>query len=76
MTILSSVELRDGRVMLLAQGGQVLASRDGGVHFAEQQLPRRVPLTSLVEAADGGLVATSMGGVSPAWLTTSDCTLT
>lgn len=64
LTILSSVELRDGRVMLLAQGGRVLASRDGGVHFAEQQLRRRVPLTSLVEAADGGLVATSMGGVS------------
>jgi photosystem II stability/assembly factor-like uncharacterized protein len=64
LTILSSVELRDGRVMLLAQGGRVLASRDGGVLFAEQQLPRRAPLTSLVEAADGGLVATSMVGVA------------
>lgn len=64
LTILSCVELRDGRVMLLAQGGRVLASRDGGVRFSEQQLPRRAPLTSLVEAADGGLVATSMGGVA------------
>ncbi|MEJ5059353.1 MULTISPECIES: WD40/YVTN/BNR-like repeat-containing protein [unclassified Pseudomonas] len=64
LTILSCAELRDGRLMLLAQGGRVLASRDDGAHFAEQQLPRRDPLTSLVEAADGGLVATSMGGVA------------
>ncbi|MGF0237287.1 WD40/YVTN/BNR-like repeat-containing protein [Rhodococcus sp. IEGM1300] len=64
LTILSSVELRDGQVMLLAQGGRLLSSRDGGAHFAEQQLPRRDPLTSLVEAADGGLVATSLGGVA------------
>lgn len=64
LTILSCAELRDGRVMLLAQGGRVLASSDGGVHFAEHQLARRAPLTSLVEAADGGLVATSMGGVA------------
>jgi photosystem II stability/assembly factor-like uncharacterized protein len=64
LTILSCVELRDGRVMLLAQGGQLFASRDGGAHFAEQPLPRRVPLTSLIDAADGGLVATSLGGVA------------
>jgi photosystem II stability/assembly factor-like uncharacterized protein len=64
LTILSSVELRDGRVMLLAQGGRVLASSDGGAHFTEQPLARRDPLTSLVEAADGGLVATSLGGVA------------
>ncbi len=64
LTILSSVQLRDGRVILLAQGGRVLASRDGGAHFAEQPLARRDPLTSLVEAADGGLVATSLGGVA------------
>lgn len=64
LTILSCVELRDGRVMLLAQGGQLFASRDAGVHFAEQPLQRRVPLTSLVDAADGGLVATSLGGVA------------
>jgi photosystem II stability/assembly factor-like uncharacterized protein len=64
LTILSSSQLRDGRVMLLAQGGRVLASRDGGAHFSEQPLARRDPLTSLVEAADGGLVATSLGGVA------------
>jgi hypothetical protein len=50
--------------MLLAQGGRVLASSDGGAHFTEQPLARRDPLTSLVEAADGGLVATSLGGVA------------
>ncbi len=64
LTILSSVEARDGRVMLLAQGGRLLASRDAGVTFAEQPLARRDPLTSLAEAADGGLVATSLGGVA------------
>jgi photosystem II stability/assembly factor-like uncharacterized protein len=64
LTILSSAQLRDGRVMLLAQGGRVLASSDGGGHFTEQPLARRDPLTSLVEAADGGLVATSLGGVA------------
>ncbi|MDH4565611.1 photosystem II stability/assembly factor-like protein [Pseudomonas sp. BN414] len=64
LTVLSGVELRDGRVALLAQGGRLLVSRDGGVHFTEQPLARREPLTSLAEAPDGGLVATSMGGVA------------
>jgi photosystem II stability/assembly factor-like uncharacterized protein len=63
-TILSCTELRDGRVMLLAQGGRLLVSSDGGAHFAEQQPPRRAPLTSLAEATDGGLVATSLAGVA------------
>jgi len=64
LTILSCIELLDGRVMLLAQGGRLLVSSDGVVHFTEQQPPRREPLTSLAEAADGGLVATSLGGVA------------
>jgi photosystem II stability/assembly factor-like uncharacterized protein len=63
-TILSCTELRDGRVMLLAQGGRLLVSSDGGAHFTEQLPPRREQLTSLTEAADGGLVATSLGGVA------------
>lgn len=62
-TILSCTELRDGRLMLLAQGGRILSSNDGGARFTEQQPPRREQLTSLAEAADGGLVATSLGGV-------------
>lgn len=64
LTVLSSLELRDGRVALLAQGGRLLVSRDAGAHFTEQPLARRDPLTSLAEAADGGLVATSLGGVA------------
>ena len=64
LTILSSTELRDGRVMLLAQGGRLLVSSDGGAEFAEQLTPQRGLLTSLAEAADGGLVATSLGGVA------------
>ena len=63
-TVLSCTELRDGRVLLLAQGGRVLVSADGGANFTAQQPPRREQLTSLVEAADGGLVATSLGGVA------------
>lgn len=64
MTILSCTEMRDGRMLLLAQGGRLLVSSDGGAHFTLQQPPRREQLTSLVEAADGGLVATSLGGVA------------
>lgn len=64
LTILSCVGLRDGRVMLLGQGGRVFASSDGGASFNEQQLPGRDPLTSLIDAADGGLVGTSPGGVA------------
>ena len=63
-TILSCSELQDGRVMLLAQGGRLLVSSDGGAEFTEQQPPRRQPLTYFTEAADGGLVATSLGGVA------------
>ena len=63
LTILSALERRDGSLILLAQGGQLLVSSDG-IHFTEQPLPQRRPLTSLVEAADGGLVATSFGGVA------------
>ena len=50
--------------MLLAQGGRLLVSSDGGATFTEQQPPRRQQLTSLAEASDGGLVATSLGGVA------------
>ena len=65
VTVLSCTELRDGGVMLLAQGGRLLVSNDGGgARFTEQQPPRRAPLTSLAEAADGGLVATSLAGVA------------
>ncbi|MEO6662829.1 MAG: YCF48-related protein [Rubrivivax sp.] len=63
-TILSCVELNDGRVMLLAQGGRLLVSSDGGARYTEQKPPLRAPLTSLAEAADGGLVATSLSGVA------------
>lgn len=63
-TILSCTELRDGRVMLLAQGGRLLVSSDGAANFSEQQPAQRQLLTSLTEAADGGLVATSLGGVA------------
>src|SRR5207237_8215468 len=38
-TILSCTELHDRRVMLLAQGGRLLVSNDGGAHFTEQQPP-------------------------------------
>jgi photosystem II stability/assembly factor-like uncharacterized protein len=62
-TILSCTELRDGRVVLLAQGGRLLVSSDGGGPFTEQLPPRREQLTSLAEAADGGLVATGLGGI-------------
>src|SRR5258708_18159889 len=34
---LSCIELLDGRVMLLAQGGRLLVSSDGVVHFTEQR---------------------------------------
>lgn len=64
LTILSCTELRDGRVMLLAQGGRLFVSNDGGADFTEQLTPLRGQLTSLAEAADGGLVATSLGGVA------------
>jgi hypothetical protein len=61
---LSCTELYDGRMLLLAQGGRLMVSNDGAAHFTEQQPPRREQLTSLAEAADGCLVATSMGGVA------------
>lgn len=64
VTVLSCTELHDGRMLLLAQGGRLMVSNDGAAHFTEQQPPRREQLTSLAEAADGGLVATSMGGVA------------
>ena len=52
------------RVFQPAHGGRLLVSSDGGANFTEQQTPRRELLTSLAEAADGGLVATSLGGVA------------
>ncbi|WP_077035061.1 YCF48-related protein [Pelomonas sp. KK5] len=64
LTLLSCTEGRDGRLLLLAQGGRLLVSRDGGSSFTEQPLPRLMPLTALAEAPDGGLVATSLGGVA------------
>lgn len=64
ITILSCIELRNGRVMLLAQGGRLLVSSDSGANFTEQRPPLRQQLTSVAEAVDGGLVAAGLSGVT------------
>lgn len=59
-----ALRLAQGRIVLYDQSGGVFASADGGTRFERVPFDWGAPLTGMVEAADGSLVATSVVGIT------------
>lgn len=55
--------LGDGTVVLAMENGQMLVSRDDGRTFAAISPAMSYPFTSVVQAADGGIVVSGIGGL-------------
>lgn len=63
-SINGALRLAHGRLILFDQAGGVFASVDGGANFQRVPFDWGAPLTGLVEAADGSLIATSVIGIT------------
>lgn len=63
-SINAAVRLQDGRLVLGDQAGGVFISADGGSRFERVPFAWGAPITGLVEAADGAIVATSVAGLA------------
>jgi photosystem II stability/assembly factor-like uncharacterized protein len=59
--VLCAALLRDGRVALGDESGNLLLSRDGGETF--RAMPGTLPVTALAQAPDGALIAGSPAGL-------------
>nr|WP_315392642.1 YCF48-related protein [uncultured Duganella sp.] len=71
-TLSAGIELGDGRLALLSQGGDVLLSADGGRSFARQANPQPSPAAALVQADDRHLVVAGLRGLKRQTLTATD----
>lgn len=63
VTVLSAVVLRGGLVALVEAGGNLLVSKDRGQTFVWSAIASKGPITSIVEAADGSIVAAGPNGL-------------
>lgn len=59
----AGLQLSDGSVVLLDQGGRVYTSRDQGRSFRPVPFGWGAPLTAVAQATDGSLVITSLAGI-------------
>jgi photosystem II stability/assembly factor-like uncharacterized protein len=55
--------MQDGRILLVSQAGQVLASSDDGLSFTRLKLDRQVPAAALLETPGNSLVMGGMRGL-------------
>ncbi len=62
-SINGALPLTHGRLLLYDQAGAVFASTDGGARFDRVPFDWGAPLTGMVEASDGSLVASSVAGI-------------
>lgn len=60
----TAVRLKDGRVLMGDQGGNVFLSTDAGAHFQRLAFAWGAPLTGMAEAADGSVVLSSLAGLT------------
>jgi photosystem II stability/assembly factor-like uncharacterized protein len=61
-SITSGISMTDGTVLLATQLGQVLVSRDDGMHFRVLQQMAPQQIAGLMQAADGGIVTLGPAG--------------
>jgi len=59
----AGIELADGSLALLSQGGEVLLSRDRGKSFTRQSNPQPWPSAALAQAGDNSLVVAGLRGL-------------
>jgi len=62
VTLSSGLRLKDGRVVLVTQNGDVLVSDATAANFERRGLPLGAPVADATEAADGALVVASLRG--------------
>jgi photosystem II stability/assembly factor-like uncharacterized protein len=62
VTLSSGLRLKDGRVLLVTQNGDVLVSGATALNFERRGLPLGAPVADATEAADGTLVVASLRG--------------
>jgi photosystem II stability/assembly factor-like uncharacterized protein len=62
-SVVASTCLKDGRLVLATQAGQILVSRDGGMSFATNTTKLPFPLSDVVEGRPGEVVVAGLGGV-------------
>lgn len=62
VTLSSGLRLKDGRIVLVTQNGDVLVSDASAVNFERRGLPLGAPVADATEAADGALVVASLRG--------------
>lgn len=62
-TLLGGARLQDGRLVLAADNGTLLVSRDQGQTFEPQVLGASLPISSVIETRDGFLVLAGVGGL-------------
>lgn len=56
--------LKDGRIVLANESGQLFVSTDGGRSFAERPVSGAFPFTGMQQAADGNLVLSGVRGMA------------
>lgn len=62
VTLSSGLRLKDGRVVLVTQNGDVLVSDAGLTSFERRGLPLGAPVADATESADGTLIVASLRG--------------
>ncbi|MFS2024938.1 WD40/YVTN/BNR-like repeat-containing protein [Massilia sp. CT11-137] len=62
-SVSAGIERDDGSLVLLAQTGDVLVSRDGGASFQKRPTREQAPAAGLAAAPDGGLIVATLRGV-------------
>lgn len=65
-TLTAGARLKDGRVMLVDDGGNILVSKDDGQRFAKAEMAKLTPLNSLIETDGGKLIFAGVRGISRA----------
>lgn len=65
-TLTAGARLKDGRVMLVDDGGNILVSKDDGQRFTKAEMPKLTPLNSLIETEGGKLLFAGVRGISRA----------
>ena len=63
VSVVSSLLLADGRIVLASQAGEILLSNDDGQHFHKMVTDPLFPISGIEEGRPGELVVVGLGGV-------------
>ena len=63
VSLTAGTRLAGGELAMVSQAGDLLKSSDGGRTFQRHPVREPMPATDLVQAADGGLIISSLRGL-------------